>query len=228
MEPVSNLIMQRLAELDDAALREAYAPLAEPWLRVNFVSTLDGAITGADGSSKSINNEADHRVFMALRRQADCLVVGAGTVRDEGYQHPTLPLVLVSRSGEVPPTLRDAPRGSVLMATVASAPALDETRQLLGDDLVLVMGEDEVDFVALKEALAGRGWTNQLSEGGPQLFGAMAAAGVVDELCLTVVPRLVGGDHLRAMTGPDLDVGLRLHTLLEDGGTLLGRWVVGS
>lgn len=222
----ADLTLHRLADLEDDTLTALYVPLADPWLRVNFVSTLDGAITGPDKSSKSINNAADKRVFRALRRQADCLIVGAGTVREEGYQHPSLPLVLVSRSGDVPPTLRDAPRGSVLMATVASAPALDATRELLGEDLVLVLGEDEVDLVALKAALAARGWVDQLCEGGPELFGTLAAAGVVDELCLTVVPRLVGGDHLRVMVGDDVDLDLRPVTLLEQDGTLLGRWVV--
>ena len=55
------------------------------WLRVNFVSTLDGAVSGADGRSGSINTPADHRVFRVLRELADAVVVGAGTVRAEGY-----------------------------------------------------------------------------------------------------------------------------------------------
>ena len=107
-EPVELL---RLSDLSDDELTAAYAPRREPWLRVNFVSTVDGAAQGSDGVSKSINNDADKRVFDALRANADCLVVGAGTLRAEGYDVPRLPLVVVSRSADLPPTLAGAPRG---------------------------------------------------------------------------------------------------------------------
>jgi riboflavin biosynthesis pyrimidine reductase len=222
----SDLTLVGMRDLDDAALAAAYAPLAEPWLRVNFVSTADGAAQGDDGLSKSINNPADKRVFNMLRAQADCLVVGAGTLRTEGYKVPRLPLVVVSRSGRVPESLVAAPPGRITMATVASAPHLAETRALIGSEQVLVLGEDTVDLVALKAELAARGWLDQLSEGGPHLFGSLAAAGVVDELCHTIVPRLIGGQHLRILAGVDIDVALKPVTLLEQDGTILGRWLV--
>ncbi len=222
-EPVE---LQRLADLSDDDLTRAYAPGGEPWLRVNFVSTADGAAQGTDGVSKSINNDADKRVFDALRTNADCLVVGAGTLRAEGYNVPKLPLVVVSRSADLPPTLHDAPRGRILMATVASADGLAEVREQLGDDNVLVLGDDEVDLAALKRTLADRGWADQLCEGGPSLFADMLAAGVVDELCWTIVPRLAGGDAVRIAAGAEVDVALRPALLLEQDGTLLGRWLV--
>jgi riboflavin biosynthesis pyrimidine reductase len=220
------LRLQRLADLSDDELAAAYTPEREPWLRVNFVSTVDGAAAGSDGLSKTLNDDADGRVFDALRARADCLVVAAGTLRDEGYDVPKLPLVVVTRSGDVPPTLREAPAGRVLMATVASADGLDEARQTLGEDNVMVLGEQEIDLGELKSTLAERGWTEQLCEGGPSLFAAMLAAGVVDELCWTVVPRLLGGDGPRIATGPDVEVALRPVLLLEQDGTLLGRWLV--
>lgn len=221
-----SLTLQRLADLSDDELAEAYAPAGEPWLRVNFVSTIDGAAQGDDGLSKSINNAADKRVFNALRRQADCLVVGAGTLRAEGYKVPRLPLVVVSRSAEVPESLRHAPPGRIVMATLSTAPALDATREVLGGDNVWELGSHEVDLPLLKDRLAERGWTNQLSEGGPHLFGTMLAAGVVDELCCTFVPRMIGGGHLRIVAGVDIDVALRPTVLLEEDGTILGRWLV--
>lgn len=221
-----DLELKRLADLSDDELSELYAPGGEPWLRVNFVSTVDGAAQGSDGLSKGINNDADKRVFDALRGWADCLVVGAGTLRTEGYDVPRLPLVVVSRSGDLPPTLRDAPRGRVLMATVASADGLAEAREQLGEDNVLVLGEDEIDLVALKQQLADRGWAEQLCEGGPSLFADLLAAGVVDELCWTVVPILTGGDAVRIATGAEVEVKLHPALLLEQDGTLLGRWLV--
>ncbi len=222
------LELHRLADLTDDELEAAYAPGGQPWLRVNFVSTVDGAAQGADGLSKSINNAADKRVFDMLRRRADCLLVGAGTLRTEGYDVPRVPLVVVSRSADVPPTLREAPRGRVLMATVASAEGLGAARDRLGEEHVLVLGDDELDPAALKAALAERGWTEILCEGGPSLFADLLAAEVVDELCWTVVPRLTGGDAVRMATGTEVDVPLRPALLLEQDGTLLGRWLVGS
>ncbi|MDR7252111.1 riboflavin biosynthesis pyrimidine reductase [Nocardioides sp. BE266] len=221
-----DLELQRLADLTDDDLARIYAPHGQPWLRVNFVSTVDGAATGSDGLSGSINNAADKRVFDALRERADCLVVGAGTLRAEEYDVPRLPLVVVSRSADVPPTLRDAPRGRVLMATIGSADGLEAARESLGDDHVLVLGDDEIDLAALKQALAERGWTEQLCEGGPSLFADLLAAGVVDELCLTIVPMLAGGDAPRITTGAEVDARLRPALLLEQDGTLLGRWLV--
>ena len=221
-----DLELLRLADLSDDELAAAYAPEAEPWLRVNFVSTVDGAAQGSDGLSGTINNDADKRVFDALRRRADCLVVGAGTLRAEEYDVPRVPLVVVSRSADLPPTLRDAPRGRVLMATVASSDGLAGARSELGEENVLVLGDDEVDLTRLKAELADRGWTEQLCEGGPSLFTDLLAAGVVDELCLTLVPMLTGGDAVRIATGPDVDVALRPALLLEQDGTLLGRWLV--
>lgn len=220
------LELQRLADLSDDELARAYAPPLEPWLRVNFVSTVDGAAQGSDGLSKSINNEADKRVFDALRARADCLVVGAGTLRAEGYDVPRLPLVVVTRSAALPPTLRNAPRGRILMATVASAAGLSASREQLGEENVLVLGEDEIDLVELKRTLAGRGWTEQLCEGGPSLFADLLAAGVVDELCWTVVPALAGGDAVRIARGAEVEAALRPVLLLEQDGTLLGRWLV--
>ena len=212
-------------ELSDAQLDELYAVPHRPWLRVNMISTLDGAATGEDGKSGGINNEADHRVFESLRRLCDVVLVGAGTARAEGYRDLSQPLVLVSRRGAVPPQLREAEPGSVLMATCAAAERLADARATLGDEQVLVLGHHRVDLAALKQTFVDRGWTSILSEGGPHLLRDLLAEGVVDELDLTVVPRVLGGLHPRITDGAPLDVPLEPALLLEDGGTLLGRWL---
>src|SRR4051812_9066800 len=213
-----------LGEHQDQA--ELDAPPDEPWLRVNMVSTIDGAATGDDGTSRSINTGADKVVFDLLREQADALVVGAGTIRIEGYAVGRKPLVVVSRSGAVPPTQREAARGRVLMATVSSAPYLDEARRILGDDNVLVLGSHRVDLGRLKDELVLRGFRHQLSEGGPHLLRDLLDQGVADELDCTLVPRMVAGPHRRITDGPPVDVPLRLATLVEQDDTLLARWFV--
>lgn len=215
-EPSGGLTDDRLAAL--------YAPPTTPWLRVNMVSTLDGAATGENGKTGSINNAADKRVFHLLRRLADAVVVGAGTARAEGYGPTDRPLVVVSRRGAVPPQLLEAATGSVLLATCEAAEGLDVTRDALGADNVLVLGRDGVDLAALRRALVDRGLRSLLSEGGPHLLRDLLAAGVVDELCATFVPRLLAGDHLRMAAGAPVDVPLDLRVLLHEDGTLLGRW----
>jgi riboflavin biosynthesis pyrimidine reductase len=213
-------------EPDAEELGRLYAPPSRPWLRVNMVSTADGAATGPGGVTGSINNPVDKRVFHLLRRTSDVIVVGSGTARAERYGPAVAPLVLVSRSGEVPGGLRGAAPGAVLLATSASAPALVATRTLLGEGNVLVLGRSSVDLVGLRQSLVDRGFLNILCEGGPHLLADLLDAGVVDELCLTQVPQVVGGGHPRITVGADLDRALELRVLLEESGTLLGRWFV--
>lgn len=222
--------------LDEAALTEVYAPPEGPWLRANFVSTLDGAATGANGRSGSINTEADGVVFRLLRRLSDVVVVGAGTVRTEGYTRlgaddgGPLPLAVVSNSARVPESLLEPVqgRGDVLLVTHAAAPAgaVAAARAGLGEGNVLVCGEDAVDLLELRHQLEARGMPRVLTEGGPSLLGAMLAAGAVDELDLTWSPVAVGGEQGRIVRGPALDVALAPMALVEGDGTVMGRWRV--
>ncbi len=212
--------------LDEAALMETYAAPAPTWLRVNMVGSLDGAATGVDGRTGSLNNAVDKRVFDLLRASSDAVLVGAGTARSEGYGPTSVPIVVVSRSGQVPPSLRAEPPGSVLLATTSTAPALTEARELLGDDHVLVTGEEGVDPTVLLGLLHARGLRRILGEGGPTLLRDLLAARVVDELCLTTVPRVLAGEHPRITAGAPVDVPVRLGLLLEEAGTLLARWLV--
>lgn len=225
-------------DLDDAALRALYTPPDGPWLRANFVSTLDGAATGADGRSGSINTDVDFVVFSLLRELADVVVVGAGTARNEGYSvlredDPAAPvLAVVSARAQLPVKLREssAGPGAVLLVTRAGAPDrhLAQAREALGDDHVIVAGDDEVDLAVARKALEDRGMPRILTEGGPHLFSTMLAAGVVDELDLTWAPTIVGGDHLRVVAGRALDLSLEPLVLVEQDGTVLGRWRVRS
>jgi riboflavin biosynthesis pyrimidine reductase len=227
--------------LGDAALYAVYAPPRDSWLRANMITSLDGSATGTDGRSGGLNNEADHVVFELLRAQSHAVVVGAGTLRDEGYSPLTvdarwrdlrtedglaeaLPLVAVSNRGHVPPRLDGVDDGSVVLVTAAAAPGLASAQASLGPSNVMICGDEQVEPASLLAALAGRGWTRLLTEGGPSWLSSLVAADLLDELCLTVAPTLVGGEHPRPLTGPPVDVDLDLHSLLEQDGTLLGRW----
>ncbi|MFL6025156.1 MAG: dihydrofolate reductase family protein [Marmoricola sp.] len=216
----------RTGEVSQDDLEDLYRPPRLPWLRVNMVSTLDGAANGESGKSGSINNDTDTRVFHALRAQCDAVLVGAGTARTEGYREAAVPLVLVSHQGQVPVQLQEATPGKVLLATCASSPGLDAARELLGEDNVLVAGDTVVDLPGIKADLVDRGLRNLLSEGGPSLLRDLLASGAADELTLTWVPRVIGGVHPRIVMGESVDLDLEPLLLLEHDGTLLGRWLV--
>ncbi|HEX5861210.1 MAG TPA: dihydrofolate reductase family protein [Nocardioides sp.] len=214
------------ATIGTEELRDLYAAPRTPWLRASMVSTLDGAVTGESGRSGAISNDTDRRVYDLLRELADVVVVGAGTARIEGYRPADRPIVVVSRSGRLPEKLRDAEPGNVILATCQHAPELAEARRFLPPEDVLVLGLHRVDLRALRGRLEERGFVHLLAEGGPHLLRDLLDQGVVDELDATVVPQLVSGLHPRLTDGPPIDVPLDLKVLLEERGTLLGRWFV--
>jgi len=231
------------ARVTAAELADLYAfPSGRRWVRANFVATLDGSATGADGRSGTINTPPDNRVFALQRHLADAVLVGAGTVRAEGYERikPSRPrpvppaLVVVSASGRVPEGLRTPTegRGAGLFVTCGAAGdgRIARARSVLGTDAVVVAGEREVDLSAAVGALADLGLRHLLCEGGPSLFSSALAAGIVDELALTLAPTVVGGEAHRITAGPPLHapegVALRPRLLVEEAGTVLGLWRV--
>ncbi|WP_206444049.1 dihydrofolate reductase family protein [Nocardioides turkmenicus] len=209
-------------------LRAIYTPPRLPWLRANMVSSLDGAATGSDGLSGTVNNAVDVDVFHILRDLADVVLVGAGTAVAETYSAKGTPIVIVSRRGRVPDDLRGCEPGAVRLATVAEAPGLAAARDEIGEQNVYVVGDSEVDLPALMKELHDEGMRHVLCEGGPSLLGSLLEAGVVDELCHTITPKLLAGDGRRIVTGPPIDVPVSLASLIEHDGTLLGRWLVST
>ncbi|WP_028048533.1 dihydrofolate reductase family protein [Cellulomonas sp. URHD0024] len=217
-----------------------------PGVRANMVSTVDGSAVGANGLSGSINNPADWRVFRVLRALADVVLVGAGTVRAEGYtalsvvddlraaraalgRADDLELAVVSTTGDLPAALLDGERPPIVI-TVAHNPALWGLRKRIGRDRVLVTADEHrVDPRAAVRALAARGLRHVLAEGGPSLLARLIEADVVDEVCLTWSPQLVGGPAGRILSQPSWYSPVRdvqpLHLLHADG-VLLGRWRV--
>ncbi len=208
-----------------------------------MVSTLDGAATGSDGVTGSINTEADHVVFELLRAISDVLVIGAGTARAEGYgrirvtggyagmraatgRGPALPLVVVTRSGAVPPKLlhRD-PAAPVLIVTCADSPELADLRAALGSESVIVAGEQRGGPANAIHQLHDRGLRHVHSEGGPHLLGELLTGDLVEELDITYSPVAVGGPHRRISVADHLERAVQPRLLVEEDGTLMGRWL---
>jgi riboflavin biosynthesis pyrimidine reductase len=196
----------------------AHYPRADgPVLRANFIASADGAVA-VDGVSAGLQGPGDKEIFDHLRTICDALIVAAGTVRAERYDAlrltgpdrawrlaaglPEFPLmVIVSGSLDLDPEqliFADAPVRPIVL-THRAAPADAPVR---GVAEVIAVGDTEVDLAAGVRLLHGRGATRLLCEGGPGLFGALIAADLVDELCLTVAPLLAGGAAGRIAHGP--------------------------
>lgn len=225
-------------------LLEAYA-LADrvtPRVRMNFVMSLDGAVT-VEGRSGGLGDASDHLAMQVIRTLADVVLVGAGTVRAEGYggmrvdeadaawrrshglaDQPRI-AVVSSRLDLVPehPFFARATERPVVV-THDAAPAA--RREALGEVAdVITCGHDAVDVGVMVRSLAERGMPQVLCEGGPHLFGSLVEADLVDELCLSLSPTIVGGDAGRMVRGAsELRRRMRLVHALPAGDLLLLRY----
>ena len=213
-------------------LRAAYAVEADRHVRVNFAASADGAVT-VDGKSKGLSSDADRELFHVLRSLADVVLVGAGTVRAENYGGAReadghIPAIaVVSRSLELDPESRlfTDTRVPPIVVTCADAPP-DRREALDGLADVIVAGTDSVDVKQAVDQLAERGLKHVTCEGGPHLFGSLASAQVLDELCLTLAPLIAGGRGGRIIAGLESQLAdpLRLVHVLEDEGHLFLRY----
>ncbi len=245
--PALQLIFDRTGravgvDLDDDALLELYRypDDGRRRLRTNFISSLDGSVQGADGRSGGLATPSDQHVFALHRALADAVVVGASTVRAEGYRAvdlqpwqsdlraslglaPFPALVVVTASARLDPAMAhpaDAEGGPVVVLT---APGRSDAELApLRDAGIEVREQGEgLGLAGALDRLAGEGWPRLLCEGGPALHRALLAEGLVDELSLTLAPVVVGGDGLRSTRGaglagpPAFDLAFALHA--EDG-----------
>jgi riboflavin biosynthesis pyrimidine reductase len=215
--------------------------LDRPWLRVNFVASLDGAVT-VRGRSRGLSAPTDARVLGLIRDLSDVILVGAGTAIVEGYHGVRRTEVRTRRRArrglsEVPPVAvvtghcslpPDSPliTDTLVPPIVITTPAapIGRRRELAeaGADVVVTGGE-RVDLPAALAALEERGLRRISCEGGPTLFGHLIADDLVDELCLTMSPLLTGGDADRIARGPRVEQprGMRLLSVLQAEDSML-------
>lgn len=202
-------------------------PTGRTWVRAVMAATLDGAMRGPDGGSRSISTPADQRWFSRLRHQPDVLLVGAQTIRSEDYRPSKRVVAVVSRSLDLPPTLRmlaertSAHPRPIVLTTDEAAAAPPAHLAALAD--VLGCGAGTVDLERAIRTLAGRGLTRIQCEGGPRLLGDLIAADLLDELLLTLTPRLLGGggaEHIVNVPA-GLERAARIARVQDDEGTVL-------
>ena len=221
----------------------AYPDIGRPWVRANMVTSADGAST-IRGRSAGLSSEADRDLFALLRTLCDVILVGAGTARAERYaavrpeelrvglrhgQAPVPAIAVVTRRISLDlssPLLTAAlPGARTILITTEQAPAELRSQARRNAD-VIVAGEDTADLGIAVQALADRGYRRVLAEGGPQLLGELAAAEVLDELCLTISPLVASGGASRIAVGTSaVQSGrLALQHVLEEEGHLFCRY----
>jgi riboflavin biosynthesis pyrimidine reductase len=209
----------------EAYAAERPAPAGRPWVGLTMIASLDGAVV-VDGASGGLGNPNDRDVLLTMRDLADVIVVGAGTARGEGYGPPRKPgqrIGVVTNSGKVDVSTPLFTSGAGFVIAPESA-AIDGSRCD-----VLRAGTDTVDLgraIAALPTIVGAARHVQ-AEGGPTLNGSLLAADLVDELDLTVSPRMVGGAGPRLTShAPDADARFVLaHLLVDDESFVFSRWL---
>jgi riboflavin-specific deaminase-like protein len=214
-----------------------------PYVVLNMVSSVDGAIA-LDGVSAGLSGADDKAIFFLLRSLADVVLVGAGTAREENYGRVRLSpellaarhergqlepprIALVSKSMQLDPRMRLFTETRPYVICPADTPIeLQEAATEVAD--VILAGDTDVDLVSALRQLGESGAELVLCEGGPMLNGQLLAAGLVDELCLTLSPTLVGGTGQRITGRADVrpPLGLEVLGVAEAGGMLLLRYAV--
>jgi riboflavin biosynthesis pyrimidine reductase len=226
---------------DEADLENAYLVEGQPWLRADFVVSLDGAVE-LEGRSSKLGGPADRAAFLAMRATCDVILVGAGTARAEKYGPVKLSreveerrsgrgqsrrprLAVVSESARLPADLplfggQDMPLVVTTSRGASSDPSLHERAS------VLECGDTAVDLPSAVRRLREMGFPTVLTEGGPTLLASLLVNGLVDELCLTVSPVLAGSGTKRLLG--DLVIAspfqFRLASVLEADDLLLIRY----
>jgi riboflavin biosynthesis pyrimidine reductase len=243
-------VLGPVGEVDDGELTDFYAypdDLQSCWVRGNMIASLDGGATD-DGKAGGLAGPGDRAVFSLMRHAADVILVGASTVRIENYSGAQLPvaarearqsrgqaevppIAVVTRSGNIDPNALLFTRTEVPPLILTTSRSHDDTRRRLGSvaEVIDASGAepDSVDSATVLKILADRGLYRVLTEGGPLLLGTLIEDGVLDELCLTVAPLLVGGGSKRIVTGlGNVHTKMRrTHLLTDVDGYLYGRYV---
>jgi riboflavin biosynthesis pyrimidine reductase len=229
--------------LSDQELEELYTYPAARWLAVNAVSSADGAME-VDGRSGGLSNEPDRRVLRLGSDLADVLLVGARTAMVEEFRGihpddqtaerrrrhglaPVAPTAVVTRGQTLPPdapVITDALVPTIVITT-SSVPETTRQAWMAAGAQVMLAGTETVDLPRAIDSLADRGLGRIDCEGGPRLLGSLLAAGLVDELRLTLSPMLVAGRAGRIATGVDIDPAtLELASTIIEDDTVLTRY----
>jgi riboflavin biosynthesis pyrimidine reductase len=219
---VRRLFPNPVNEIDvaEAYVADRRRPFHRPWIILSMVASVDGAIT-VEGGSHGLGGAGDRTIYRHLRSLADTVLVGAGTVRAEQYNPPRKPgqlVAIVTATGDLDLSWPLFTGGHAMLVMPENGPVVDAP--------TIRAGHDRVDVARAVEQLPG---DIVLAEGGPTLNGDLLAAGLVDEVCITVAPLTVVG-HAPRLAHGTIEVVRRLElaqVLTDDSGALYCRYLEG-
>lgn len=233
-----------------AALYSYPAHLDRCWVRANMISSLDGGATD-DGKAGGLAGPGDRALFTRMRQEADVILVGASTVRIENYSGAQMsvaqrqertrrgqaelpPIAVVTHSADFEHDAKFFTRSEVAPLIMTCRETVDDARSRFGPlaEVIDASGAltDRVDLAVVLKIFAERGWLRILSEGGPGMLSQLIEHDLLDELCVTIAPILVGGQARRIAAGEgEAHTRLRRsHLLTDDEGYLYTRYVKGD
>ncbi len=245
-------VLGPLDTVDDPRVRELYAypdDLQRCWVRANMIASLDGGAT-SDGKSGGLGGPGDRALFHIMREAADVILMGAATVRIENYSGVQLsaaqrearqergqaevpPIAVITASANLDHDSKFFTRTDVAPLILTCSNTVADAQHRLGAvaEVIDASGADpgRVDPVMALRILAERNLFRVLTEGGPQLLSTLIENHLLDELCLTVAPLLIGGVARRIATGPgQVHAQMRpAHLLTDTEGFLYTRYVRG-
>ena len=241
------MAIERLYDLTDTtgdsaelytAIEFPPSPVDRPYVYVNMVSTVDGKILiGPRGSTaKGVGGPTDQLLMRRLEESADAIIIGAGTLRPGHVIYPPEKWrAVVTRSGELPLENRfftDAPGKAVVFAPGNLAPDRREALEKVAR--VRLAGTDSVDLAAALGVLRSEfGIRKLLLEGGADLNADFFLLGRVDELFITIAPKIKGGVNLPTpVEGPGFPdrrfASLQLRSIYRDADEVYFRYRVGA
>lgn len=212
-------------------LVELYTPPRKDWVRLNLIASVSGSAAGADGTSETLTNPTDRAILRAIRDLSDVVVVGAASVRAEGYYLPRhAALAVVTATGDFSGHQIRSGSGRGALLVLCPPSAADRAAQTLGDTphtvIPVASTSGQLDPASILDGLRTAGYHSVVCEGGPSLAAQFVRAGVLDEFCLTTAP-VLNGAALPLFGGHGFPE-LRLHLsqlLVDDADFLYWRWV---
>ncbi|MET0989231.1 MAG: dihydrofolate reductase family protein [Glaciihabitans sp.] len=214
-----------------ARLVELYTPPRRHWVRLNLIASVSGSASGSDGTSETLTNPTDRAILRVIRDLSDVVVVGAASVRAEGYvipRHAALAVVTATGDFSGHQIRSGKDRGALLVVCPPSA--AQRAEESLGDTPHIIIpvssAGSQLDPADIVRSLRNAGYHSVVCEGGPSLAAQFVRAGILDEFCLTVAP-VLNGAALPLFGGHGFsELRLRLSQLLvDDADFLYSRWL---
>ena len=213
-------------------LAALYALPRRDWVRINLIGSVSGSAAGSDGTSETLTNPADRALLKAIRSLADMVVVGAASVRAEGYYIPRhAELAVVTGTGDLGSHLVTSTGARASFFVLCPAGAVEKARETTAaaDAQIIVVPDENGRMTAgaIVASLREAGFHSIVCEGGPSLASQFVRAGVVDEVCLTTSPILNGASSPLFGGHEFADIPVTLSSLLvDDASGVYARWSI--